>query len=265
MKKFTHLVTAGCSFSDNSGQKWPRYLRERLTASLWNRGQQSVGSDYIRRAAEFQCNQLLSLGVAASDILLVVMWSGTDRLSLWVNQEQTASFSALTHPDQNPLDPTQGEANQWWGRSRQDRGWLVGSSNCNFQGQQQAYKTRAITEFYPDEALAIHSREQWLYLQYYCQARGIALINTLWHDELHWPRAWTSAEPLLRTRDRWASCSQLEDQIEWSKWIFWGTTGGQWEFTRDRHLAFEADGVHPGQEANRMWVEEVLWPGLDSR
>ena len=168
MKKFSHLVTAGCSFSDNSGgrTKWPYQLAQRLEATLWNRGQQSVGSDYIRRAAEYQCNQLLSLGVAAEDILVVVMWSGTDRLSLWVNQEQTRGFSALVHPDQNPLDPTHGEANQWWAHSRTDRGWLVGSSNCVFQGRQQSYKRRAVTEFFPDEALAIHSREQWLYLQY---------------------------------------------------------------------------------------------------
>jgi len=253
-----YLVTSGCSFSDNNGPKWPHRLAANLGAKLYNRGQQSCGNDWIRRTTIYQCEELLNSGVNPDDILVVVMWSGIDRLSLWINKEQTPNFNNLLYEHQQPLNYQGTDPNTLLGKSNDQRGWLVGSVGCNFDGTDvQQYKSEAILKFFPDEALAIHTWEQWLMLQWYCKSKGIRLVCSTWMDVMHYPSANGQ-----KTWDRWDSISELHKQIDWSNWIFWGKSGGQFEFCRDKGLSFEADNQHPSKESNQVWIDEVILPWL---
>ena len=260
-----HLVTSGCSFSDNHTQKWPHYLAANLGARLYNRGQQSCGNDWIRRTAIYQCEELLNSGVSPNDILVVVMWSGIDRLSLWINREQTPNFDKLLDEHKQPLNYQGTEPNTVWGKSSTERGWQVGSINCNFNSPTiQEHKTEAILKFFPDEALAIHSWEQWLMLQWYCQSKGLRLICSTWRDEMHYPEVF-NGPPKMLTWERWESVRELHKQIDWTNWIFWKEYGGQDEFCRNRRLTFEADNSHPTKESNQIWVDEIVLPWLRAK
>jgi len=248
---FTHLVTSGCSFSDSRPTTitWPRHLAEILGVKLYNRAQASVGNDWVRRTAIYQTRQLLTQGVAADSILCMVMWTGWHRLSLWVNREQTPRFTELCLANQNPLTYWDSQPNQPWGHSSPERGWLVGSPSCTFGGTGiQRYKTMAMAQYWPDEALAIHTLEQWQALSTWCRSEGIALGNQLWQkDSLHAECA------------EWPVCQDLLAELRPQEWL--GGVG-QSEFTREQCLPFEADGLHPGTRANLEWTRQKILPWL---
>jgi len=85
-----HLVTSGCSFSDNiihEGGRWPHYLAEKLNVKLYNRGQGSAGNDWISDSAIYQTNKLLEDGISAQEIAVVACWSGIDRGSIFISKK----------------------------------------------------------------------------------------------------------------------------------------------------------------------------------
>jgi hypothetical protein len=258
---YQYLVTSGCSFSDSrpTTVTWPRHLAQQLGLDLYNRAQASVGNDWIRRSAIYQCTQLLQGGRAPDSILCMVMWSGVDRLSIWVNQEQTPRFNQLYLEHQNPLDYTVSPPNTVLGHSNAQRGWLVGSPACSFLGtRSQHFKSLAIAQYWPDESLVMHTLEQWQMLSAWCRSEGIALGQTLWQNVSLWP----NAQPWA---DQWPSCRDLLAAIRPQEWCWWQGDQGQLEFTRDQGLAFEEDGLHPGTDANRLWTQQVLVPWLEDR
>jgi hypothetical protein len=253
-----HLVTSGCSFSDNYGKRWPHYLSKKLGCSLYNWGQGSCGNSWISKTAIHQIQKLLDNNINPTDILVSVMWSGIDRKELFISAKETYNYEDLINKgvdvSVNPvsfIDNLPNDSNNHASLS----GYLIGSMNCSFVNTKiSKFKQDLISKYFNDEALAIESYENFLRLQWYCSSKGIKLINQTYMDIIHYP----NREKNTLTRDYYKNIKPLYDMIDFSKWVFWDDTGGLYEYTRDNNLGFYTDNTHPLSESHNYYVDNFL-------
>jgi len=255
MKKY--LVTSGCSFSDNIAKRWPHYLAASLNLKLHNRGQGSAGNDWISKSLIHETHKLLKSGVAPSEILCVVMWSGIDRKSLYINKRETHDYSYYINDDYynyNPVNLLESEANKPATLGKHG-GYLLGSPNCTFGNKNiQKIKRDLVLGFFNDESLAIESYENFLRVQWFCKSYGVDLINLTYMDIMHYPNNRSNT----KTHELYRNVSQLYEMIDFTKWIFWQDTQGLYEYTRDNNLSFYDDRVHPRPESHEYFVTNFL-------
>jgi hypothetical protein len=263
-----HLVTSGCSFSDNAGQRWPHYLAKMLHADLYNRGHGSSGNHWISKSAIYQTQQLLDNGISPKEILVVVAWSGIDRKDCFVDSE-TTNYTALInklsdHP--NPVNFLDNDCNVMNKHSLPTSdGYLSGSAGCNFANKNiNNFKQSLILRFFSPQSLAIESYENFLRLQWYCESKGILLLNQTYMDIMHYPHYdWKRTdETFLMTKDWFRNITTLYNMIDFKKWIFWKNFGGIYEYTRDNNLDFYNDKVHPSEDSHKYYVTNFLYPRI---
>lgn len=256
-----YLVTGGCSFSDNIGLRWPHYLSKALNLKLNNRGQGSCGNDWISKSVIYQIYQLLNSDTKPEEILVVVMWSGIDRKSLFVNEQDTINFNNLLNLDRwnmNRINFIDSEPNNITRVNNID-GYVVGSASCKFKNNIiNEYKKNAILDYFPNESLAIESYENFLRLQWFCSSYNIKLYNlTAWNIMIY-PESFVHPKLSKLTKDIYRNVTHLYDLIDFNKWIFWNDYGGLYEYTRDNKLTFYSDNVHPSPESHNHYVQNFL-------
>ena len=267
-----HLVTSGCSFSDNcTGRlRWPHFLAQALNVKLYNRGQGSAGNAWISKSAIYNTQQLLEQGVNVDEILVVVCWSGIDRKDLFVS-ETTPKFKNIINSNNhqgNPVNFVDTEINKMIVSDKTD-GYLLGNARCTFDNANiNTFKQELIKEYYCDEALAIESYENFLRLQWYCESKKIKLINTTFMDIMHYPyykNKYYPDVPLSKiTYSR--NIAPLYNMIDFNKWVFWKETGGIYEYVVDKGLSFNIPGdIHPSIESYGLWVNNYLLPEIIKR
>ena len=266
VKDIKHLVTSGCSFSDNIEHpedafygKWPNFVAKRINAKLYNKGQASCGNDWISKSVIYETQQLLDEGILPQNILVMVMWSGIDRKGKFISKQETDKFESLVNfgGQPNPINFIDYDVNQnapWATES----GYLVGSLNCDFKNNNINTLKKELFKNITDEELAIESYEHFLRVQWFCKSNNIKLINLTFMDIMHYPEY--STGPL--TGDFYKNVKHLYDMIDFSNWIFWNQTGGIYEYTKDMKLAFYPDGSHPTSESHSHYVDCFLIPKL---
>lgn len=259
--KTKYLVTSGCSFSDNLGLRWPHYLAKSSNLTLYNRGQGSCGNDWISKTVIYQAYELMRQCVNPEEILIVVMWSGIDRKSLFVNKEHSVEFDNLNNVDSwnmNRISILDSEPNKV-AKSNNFEGYIVGSSGCKFKNNNiNKYKRECIMKYYPDESLAIESYENFLRLQWFCSSYNIKLYNLTTWNIMIYPNSFIRPNSTVLTKDRFKNIDHLYNMIDFNKWIFWKDYGGIYEYTVDNSLSFYADKVHPSIESHKHYVDNYL-------
>ena len=273
-----HLVTSGCSFSDNlrppNGDltRWPMFLADYTGMKLYNRGQGSAGNDWIADSTIYQLSELLNQGCKPQEIIAIVMWSGIDRNSIFISSDGTPKYADL-HVEQfmsNPASFTANPANEYYNPPREGSGWLLGSAHCSFPNDNiQQYKQLLVARYLNDEALMIRSLDNWLKLQWFCAARGVKLVNLTYMNIWHYPGYGyisdkdQTLESIPYFYDHYGSNIQhLYRELDQSQWLFYGDRGGMYEWCKSEGLGFYSDLVHPSIDSHRKFAEEWLWPRI---
>ena len=275
-----HLVTSGCSFSDNLrrqgeiNSRWPMFLAEHAGLKLHNRGQGSAGNDWIADSLIYQICKLLEDSVEPSEILAIAMWSGIDRNSIYISESGTPRYSELQTAEfmSNPANFTANPPNEYYNPPRNGSGWLLGSASCSFPNDLiQQYKQLLVTRYLNEEALMIRSLDNWLKLQWFCASKGITLWNLTYMNIWHYPGYGYTSNKLEETElnatpyfyETWPDNTRhLYDQLNLKQWLFYGHRGGMYEWCRDEGLGFYSDNVHPSVDSHRKYAEEWLWPRI---
>jgi hypothetical protein len=267
--KHKYLVTSGCSFTDNCGLRWPHYLAKHTGLKLYNRGQGSSGNDYISRSTIHELTELLQ-HVDSGEIICIVMWSGIDRKSIFIKRNETPNFENLLNKRSfnfNPVNILNSISNQQ-ATFGNESGYLLGSMNCTFENKNiQNYKKELIMNYYSDEALAIESYEHFLRLQWFCEVKGIKLLNLTYMNIMHYPvrkLMHNNIEPPL-TKDVYSNIKHLFNLIDFSRWIFYESWYGLYEYVLVNNLTFGIDKVHPTEESHENYVQNFLLPLLTER
>lgn len=260
-----HLVTSGCSFSDNNNMHWPHYLSESLSIRLYNRGQGSAGNHWIAKSAIYQIQLLLDKSIDPKEILVAVMWSGIDRKDCFIDHDGTIDYKKLINDPNNFSNPVSFLDNDVNINNKQSTstsdGYLLGSASCVFSNENIVRFKRDLTlKFFSPQALAIESYENFLRLQWFCKSLGIKLINQTFMDIMHYPN-----QKNILTKDLYRNIKPLYDMIDFDSWIFYNNTNGLFEYVKDRGLKFEEDKLHPCTESHKIYVEDFLIPTMKER
>jgi hypothetical protein len=141
---------------------------------------------------------------------------------------------------------------------------------CNFDNRNINFlKHKLVNEFYSDESLAIETYENFLRVQWYCKANNVKLINQTYMDIMHYPTYSfydPSVQQMILTRDVYnRNIGPLYSMINFDDWVFWGKTGGMYEYAKDNGLTFNLDGVHPTIESYSMYVDNFLLSEISKR
>lgn len=270
MSKYTHLVTSGCSFSDNVGERWPHYLAQRLNAKLFNRGHGSAGNDWISRSTIFQISELLNLGVQPSKILAVVMWSGIDRASIFISNKETRHYDSLINSDNGSCNPINfiyhDHSVTPKNSDKISSGYLIGSMGCTFENDNiTRLKQEYVLRFLNNEALAINSIHNWLELQWFCRATGVNLVNQTYMNIWHYPyypydiRDNMNILDCIYTHENYKdNIHHLYNLLDLSTWVFYRDFDGLYEYTKFNNLEFYDDNLHPLPETHKHYVDNFL-------
>jgi hypothetical protein len=276
-KMYKHIVTSGCSFSDNFGVRWPMVLAQRLDAQLYNRGQGSAGNDWICDSTIYQASTLLQEGIPASEILVVVMWSGIDRTGILLSAKESAYWNDIvsmrdkqTMP--NPVAFIGQYPNVNVSPNEQiNKGWLLGSVNCYFDNPViKRYKQQFVTRFHTNESLLLQSLNCWLKLQWFCAANKLKLINLTYQNIWHFPHnpydsRYSPAGPGLDcplSGNTYTDYEYLFRQLDMDNWFFYRDTDGMYEWCYNEGSGFYSDNWHPSEESHEKYVDEFLCPIL---
>lgn len=254
-----HLVTSGCSFSDNFGTgRWPHFLANALSCKLYNRGQGSAGNQWISSSAIYQTQLLLDRNIDPSNILVAVMWSGISRKDLFIDKA-TPNFEKLInfpYKQENPLNFINTEPNlkTYDNFTNTESGYLFGSPVCEYTNNKiNKFKKELILKYFSNQSLAIESYENFLKLQWFCKANNIKLINQTFQEIFNFP--YVSGK---LTKDVYKNVEHLYKMIDFNSWIFWNGTNGLFEYTKDNGLAFDSDGTHPNSASHKYYVDNYL-------
>ncbi len=198
------------------------------------------------------------------------MWSGIDRKELFISKTETKDFDVFFKYNgmKFPINFIRSDPNNP-GIKDKSSGYLENFFRFNdflVDGIKTSLQPLTFLSFFAEESLAIQSYEHFLRLQWFCNSKKIPLINLTYADIMHYPDGKFMQEyrTLKLTKDRYDNVVHLHKMIDFDKWIFYKETEGLYEYVSDNKLTYRPDGVHPSIESNKHFVENFLWPKMQS-
>lgn len=278
-----HLVTSGCSFTDNChinwGGHWPNVVERHLNGTkLYNYGLGSRGNDWISKSIIYQVSELLTEGVDPNDICVIAMWSGQDRKSLFVSREETVIFPKLHNKGQTPnpsnfTDHDYGYPDENFDYNTyvcKHDGWLAGSFTCSFQNPEiEKFRKEFNKRYWTHELAVIESYEHWLRLQDFLNARNIKYFFMTYCDIMRYPARGredgnSDLQPTEITYEK--NVKHLHNMIDWEHWEYSKEHGtGFYEYCLDNNLELEDDNFHPTIESHEYFALNYVLPIIKRR
>lgn len=283
-----HIITSGCSFSDALlDHGWPRLLQKYFpNCSYEHLGLGSQGQDLIQKKASLAVVESLKK-FRADEICVIVMWSGTERKSFFVDNKDFIN------------EVVQGwkKGSQWWNKQfcdlknnvdfssfvvdpttqnktyyNKNGGWYI----CNYLSPDSEFTKRYFDLTSSLVGPVINSLENIIFLQNLCKVKGVKLVQTFYRD-------YTLNDIIENKHDQ--NVSYLYECLDFSTIA---SQTGMYEHLRpfdpnnckinplhgifakifkisladDTNKYFTDDNWHPNELGATKWLEEVLVPYL---
>jgi hypothetical protein len=227
-KKYTeYLITTGCSFTAEGiwpdyslWKSWPYFLGKIVNREVINKGTTAVGNFYIVN----KLYETLDTSKYNSDnSIVIVMWSGIDRVDLVVNDEEFYHFKRVGIRDQWVHSGGK-EFNQSRGK---DRYWY--NYYKTYHTEQDSY-TQTLQHMLGAQEFLTNRKIPYLFLTY----------KDIFTDR----------------RRKYKRAKNLENHINWDRFHFPnGEFGGEFEWVKDNNLTWSEDGIHPSEESHKKYAE----------
>ena len=222
-KRWEYLITTGCSFTAGySGlwKSWPYFLGKIVNREVINKGTTAVGNFYIVN----KLYETIDTSKYNSDnSIVIVMWSGIDRVDLVVNDEEFYHFKRVDIRDH-------------WVHS--------GGKDFNQSHIKDRYWYNYYKTYHTVEDSYIQTLQHMLGAQEFLTNRKIPYLFLTYKDIF---------------TDRWRKykrAKNLENHINWDRFHFPnGEFGGEFEWVKDNNLTWSVDGIHPSEESNKKYAE----------
>jgi hypothetical protein len=290
-----HLITGGCSFSHGPfpENSWIGNLENHLKQTnpeltREHTGFLSQGQELIQKKVTLAIMDALEKGIAPSDMLVVVMWSGTFRKAwyidnryiidkmtkLWKNFDggMSSQFLDLKNEkgDSQIFETKNGSQFDY----SKDGGWYftVNGSDCPMEFVQQHYLLDGDMGYGVGK---IHlSAENIVMLQNFCKLNGVKFVHQFFMDSSYLDIEKHKEHQLI---------NYLHKQLDSDSMI----KNGMFEYLHtflnipreeaimvshsDRKLLdapygyFNKDGFHPSQLGAKLWFENILLPFLEDK
>lgn len=274
--KIKKIITCGCSFSDSKpdpyGQKytWPHQLEAQLksqygdTIEFEHLGIPSQGQELIQKKTTLALTESLKK-YKAEEIAVVVMWSGTERKSFYVDnpyliknivkewdtskQFWHVQFADLKNNFDNIKQTGLEKGSNYF--YNDGAGWYICAFGLDTNPLTTGYFSANVTDI-----AAVHlSIENIIFLQNFCRLHNVKLYNQFYRTYVY--------QDIEDKKDH-QIVGYLFDQFDRSKVI---TYEGMHEYLRyDMSNIHPADGktsgIHPNRKGHEVWTTDVLMPRL---
>jgi len=271
--KYKKIITCGCSFSDPSTPyTWVNLLERRIKKTNPNvvfdhRGLSSQGNQLIQKKVTHAIYKAIQEGYKPEEICVLVMWSGHDRRSFYINNKDTMA-RILDHWSKNKaiyqlqfgnLENT-GENISCLGASGTD-------SHVLYNKEGGWYMTGGWHDEIPFfkeylmfcDGLAesiILSLENMIMLQSLCKTHNIKLYEQFYLDNVY---------GLLEKYKYHKECKHLYYLLEKSNWITTQSIHGYLksiEVEDNQYFKSKLD-PHPNAHGHLIWLDNILLPHLE--
>ena len=220
-----YLITTGCSFTTSySGRwkSWPYFFGKIVNREVINKGTTAVGNFYIVN----KLYETIDTSKYNSDnSIVIVMWSGIDRVDLVVNDEEFYHSKRVDIRDQ-------------WVHSGS------GSKDFNQSLIKDRYWYNYYKTYHTEEDSYLQTLQHMLGAQEFLTNRKIPYLFLTYKDIF------------TDRRRKYKRAKNLENHINWDRFHFPnGEFGGEFEWVKDNNLTWSGDGIHPSQESHKKYVE----------
>ena len=262
MRKYKHIITSGCSFSQRGGGSWPYALSDQLKIPVTVAGCPSAGNTWISKSAIYWAQKMINSGILPEELLVVVAWSGIDRKEIYVSdgtpnldKETLLNYSEKVANPAHYIEESTGQYTLHY------PGYLLGSLGCYFRNPAISNFKKELMGYYSNELLAMESFDNFLRLQWFCQSKGITLINHTFASLMYYPDgSWAPAPEKKLVKDRYKEVAALHEMIDWNTWIFSTDYGGMFDYAKEFKLSLMPDDAHLTQESHTKYVTDHLIP-----
>lgn len=289
-----HLITGGCSFSAGDYYScWTSHIIKKLlyhnpNLTAKNTGYQSQGQDLIQKKVSLSVLEALEAGFKPEDILVIVMWSGTSRKAWYIDnaeiiQEITKGWRNFQGGFSNQFldlkNQLPSNLNMFFTKNltkfnyNPQGGWYftVDGSDCHLSFVRDYY---LLDEHTHGPGKVHTSVENMIMLQTFCKLHGVKLVHQFFMDR--------TLQDIVKYKDL-QMIKYLYNELDLDMAI----TKGMFEYlhqflpveadkidnlTHDERkkidngrTIFDPDGFHPGDEGDKLWVENILYPFLLKR
>jgi hypothetical protein len=218
-----NLLTFGCSFTDDYALAWPRHLSNLNNCKLISKGRGGVGNYYIANSV-YDIIDTSKYNWANS--IVIVMWSGIDRIDMAVNKREFHYFDKFNDNIQDSWLHSGGKI-------------LFDNSKTKDRYWHNYYRT-----YHTEEDLYTQTLQHIIGAQEFLSNRKIPYLFLTYKD------IFTGRERIYKR------AKNLENQINWNKFHFPnGKFGGEFEWVKDNNLTWAEDKSHPSPKSHRKFAE----------
>jgi hypothetical protein len=236
------FISGGCSASfthpSYRHQTWPTYLAQRVGCKHENTALPAQGNGMISRRVMYAVEHALK-SHAAKDILVGVVWTGSDRHEFY-NDYPVTEFVDQTHWG-NPTS-----IDQFGSSNKKTKNWVLINPHYTKHYSETYYRV-----FHDAVDSEIKTCEHVLRTQWYLEKHGVRyFMGTFTQETFH---------KLDHPEVSW-----LHDQIDHSMFLpgrgiyNWAVESSGMDFEND-------DLIHPTTAQNQLFTEKVIWPFLKER
>ena len=291
-----HLITGGCSFShgpfpqDNWTGKLENHLREinpNLTTE--HTGYLSQGQELIQKKVTLAIMDTLDKGISSSDILVVVMWSGTYRKAFYIDNHyilnkmrndwkqfeggMSGQFLDLKNELNGEIIIFETKNGSKF-KSGKDGGWYftVNGSDSQMEFVQQHY---LLDGDMGNGVGKVHiSAENIINLQNFCKLNNVKLVHQFFMDSSYLDIEKHKEHQLINyLYKQFDSNIAIKDgMFEWlhgllniSKEDAVMVTHSDRKRLDEPYGYFSKDGFHPSTFGAELWTKNVLIPFLETK
>ncbi len=291
-----HLITGGCSFSHSqtSYENWIGFLEQHLRLSnseitIEHTGFLSQGQELIQKKVTLSVVEAIERGINPSDILVVVMWSGSFRKAWyidnryildkmrkdWKNFEGGMSGQFLDLKNRLVGDIEHFETkNGSRFDSAKNGGWYftVNGSDSKLEFVQQHY---LLDGDLGHGVGKIHiSAENIVSLQNFCKLNGVKLVHQFFMDSTYTDIENNKEHQLINYLYKQLDSNIMikDGMFEWLHGLLNIERKDAIMVTHDERKALDApygyfnkDGFHPSALGAKLWCDRVLIPFLNNK
>jgi len=260
------IITCGCSFSDyKTVFTWPHILEKRLGDSIEyeHLGLSSQGNDLIQKKLSLAVMESLEK-YKPEEILVIPMWSGTERKAFYVNNTVEIQRIVDTWAPKNCWWETQfadlknylnspkevRTSNGWMANYNTEGGWYICSFSINDDSIGSTF-FRITT----DRIHAVHETiENIISLQNLCKINGVNLVHQFYMNNVFDDIEEHKTHQLV---------NYLYKQFDKTLMVDHQSIHGY--LNGDTNFFMSPTDSHPNEVGHTRWVTQVLLPNLKKR
>jgi hypothetical protein len=294
--KIRRVITGGCSFSDpGSNAIWIYRLEEKVKAIYPNVtfrhvGFNGQGQELIQKKISLALTEEINK-FTPDEILVLPMWSGTERKAFWIDNKlvieeiveewpKIGVFGSHQFLDLKSKSEIEGVVRcKNTGSSiiyNKNGGWY----NCHYH----CPDSQLSKEFFNSTETVIgfitYSLENIIFLQNLCTILGVKLFHSFYrnyvyddiiqnkdHLNLKYLFSMLDHDKIISTTGIFEYLKNIEStkdmKLRKTSWVFMHIIEG-WKNSNNSEY-FEIDKIHPNKTGSQKWVDEVLFPTLQSK